>query len=332
MDRNFETQKELLLNLLQQLGLAGHYPETSEVAEVSSLDLVRRGEYSTPTTLFQEDFLLKPGEIPAVQDRYHALLKRRLQVEAQRKPPLFPWEDEVKDYPTELASPEASQPIYAATSVWMSQLRNLKLPVRMPEAVLTELFNQCQMVLTSSLREGAKLVKAVDSLFPGQAPLLNDVAGYVMISPARTGGPSTLQELAERAGIEFPSDYEAAIDTQQMALSLLAAREILTTLTLTVSSKQPQLEREWLTEVGAFTLRTHYQLGQGTVRLRFDAELPCGGSLQFQGDEFRSMADRDNAGHLSVEIRDFVPGQTYPLEVRLGEQDRLMFAVRPLSE
>jgi hypothetical protein len=331
MDRNFETQKELLLNLLQQLGLAGQYPETSEVAEVSSLDPVRRGASSPPSTLLIEDFLLKPGEIPAVQDRYHALLKRRLQVEAQRTPPLFPWEDEVKEYPTELSTPEALQPVYAATSAWMSQLRNLKLPVRMPEAVLTELFTQCQAVLTSSLREGAKLVKAVDSLFPGQAPLLNDVAGYVMFSPVR-GSSSTLQELAERAGIEFPSDYEAAIDTQQMALSLLAAREILTTLTLTISSKHSQVEREWLTEVGPFTLRTQYQINQGTVRLRFDAELPCGGSLQFQGEEFRSMADRDNAGHLSVEIRDFVPGKTYPLEVRLGEQDRLMFAVRPLSE
>jgi hypothetical protein len=329
MDRNFETQKELLLNLLRQLGLAGAHPETNEVTEGSSPDPVRWST-SSPDILPMEDFLLKPGEIPAVQDRYHALLKRRLQVEARRKPPLFPWEREVTDYPAELASPETSQPVYAATSVWLTQLKHLKLPVQMPEAVLTELLSQCQNLVTSSLREGAKLVQAVDTLFPGQGNLLNEVAGYVMVSPSRS--PESLQALAARSGIQFPSEYESAIDTQQMALSLLTAREILTTLTLSVSPKHPTQEREWLTEVGSFKLRTRYQLGKTTARLGIDVELPCGGSLQFQGEEFRSMADRDNAGRLSLEIRDFVPGRTYPLEVRLGEQDQLMFAVRSLGE
>ncbi|MBW4540943.1 MAG: hypothetical protein KME43_17590 [Myxacorys chilensis ATA2-1-KO14] len=329
MDRDFEAKKQILIDLLQTLGLAGYYPQSNPVE--SSRDSSVRESIQAPSSLFQEDFLLKPGEIPAVQDRFHALLKRRLQVEAQRKPPLFPWEKEITDYDAEAVSARATSPVFAETSVWMTQLRNLQLPVPMPESILTELLTRCQAIVTSPLREGAKLVKAVDTLFPGQAQLLNDVAGYVMVSPARSSAAG-LQDLAARAGIEFPDHYEEAIDTQQMALSLLAAREIMHTLTFTVSPKQPQQEREWLTELGAFSLRSHYHFGGGTVRLRVDADLPCGGSLQFQGEEFRSLADRDNAGCLSLEIRDFVPDRTYPLEVRLGEQDLLVFAIHPVSE
>jgi hypothetical protein len=339
MNRDFETKKQILLNLLQTLGLAGDHPTQSDrVVDRSSQDSVRESNQAPPS-LLQEDFLLKPGEIPAVQDRFHALLKRRLQLEAQRRPPLFPWEKEVMEYGAEAA--RATSPMIAATSVWMTQLRDLQLPVPMPESVLTELLTRCQAIVTSSLREGAKLVKAVDTLFPGQAQLLNDVAGYVMVSPARSSAAS-LQELAAQAGIEFPNDYEDAIDTQQMALSLLAAREIMGSLTLTVSPKHPEIEREWLTELGVLTLRTHYHTGgsgvnqstvdQETVHLQIDADLPCGGSLQFQGKEFRSLANRDNAGCLSLEIHDFAADGIYPLEVRLGEHDRLMFAIHPVSQ
>ena len=33
------------------------------------------------------------GEMPTVENRFQALLKRRLQVEIERHPPLFPWGD-----------------------------------------------------------------------------------------------------------------------------------------------------------------------------------------------------------------------------------------------
>ena len=45
------------------------------------------------------------GEIHAVQERFHSLLKQRLRSEYESKPPLFPWESEVTDYPAEV--PEA---------------------------------------------------------------------------------------------------------------------------------------------------------------------------------------------------------------------------------
>jgi hypothetical protein len=38
------------------------------------------------------------GEMPTVQNRFQAILKRRLQAEIERHPPLFPWETELSDY------------------------------------------------------------------------------------------------------------------------------------------------------------------------------------------------------------------------------------------
>lgn len=328
MDYDLEAKKQILLKLLQRLGLTDLSDPMTDLLQNSESPNPVMGSTSTSPSLFEEDSLFKPGEIPAVQDRFHALLKRRLLIEAHRKPPLFPWEDENTEYEVEPKTDEVTYPVLAGASVWMTQIRQLSLPVAIPESVLTELLERCQAVLCTSWKEGVKLVKAVDSLFPGQAQLLNDIAGYVMISPARSSIASLQQE---SAGAELPPSYEAAIDTQQMALSLLAAREIINTLTLTVSPKQPQFEREWLTELGAFTLRAAYDFDAG-VRLRIDAEFPCGGSLQFQGQEFRSTAERDDAGRLSLEIRDFAPDRVYPLEVRLGEQDLLKFAIAPQSE
>ena len=39
------------------------------------------------------------GEIPTVQERFQAILKRRLQDQIAENPPLFPWETQVVDYP-----------------------------------------------------------------------------------------------------------------------------------------------------------------------------------------------------------------------------------------
>ncbi|HTL89044.1 MAG TPA: hypothetical protein VL134_06565 [Leptolyngbya sp.] len=256
-----------------------------------------------------------------MQDRFHALLKRRLLLEAQQNPPLFPWEKEAVHYEAEPASYETNS-VLAASSVWLSQIRHFNLPIPMPEAVMTELLARCQSVLFSSLREGARLVQAVDTLFPNQSQLLNNVAGYVMVSPARST-VAKLQDLAIEIGEELPESFDTAIETQQMALSLLAAREIISTLMLTVSEQQPQLTREWLTEVGALTLSVDYEAD----RLRIKAMLPCGGSLQFQGEESRSLVDRNDAGRLSLEIREFRIDRSYPLEVRLGDQDLLTFAI-----
>ncbi len=325
MDHDLATRTKVLLKLLQNLGLVDRSRLQTDLLQPplnsDPASEIAREDRSFRARSSHEDSSHQPGEIPAVQDRFHALLKRRLLLEAQQNPPLFPWEREAVEYEAEPPSYEA-QPALAAASVWLHQIRHMNLPIPMPEAVMTELLARCQSVLFSSLREGAKLVRAVDTLFPGQTQLLNNVAGYVMVSPARSKG-AKLQDLAIEIGEELPESFERAIETQQMALSLLAAREILSTLMLTVSSNQPQLEREWLTELGAFSLKVGYE----AERLRIEAELPCGGSLMFQGEESRSLVDRNDAGRLSLEIREFEVDRVYPLEIRLGEQDLLTFAV-----
>jgi hypothetical protein len=318
MDHDLQIRTKVLLKLLQNLGLVDQIDLSSDLQLFDeNRGSVREDRSASHLSSF-EDLSHQPGEIPAVQDRFHALLKRRLLVEAERKPPIFPWEREGVSYePTYEA-----QPALAAASVWLSQIRQMNLPIPLPETVMTELLARCQSALFSSLREGAKLVQAVDSLFPGQSQLLNNVAGYVMVSPARSSAVK-LQDLATEIGEELPKSYEGAIETQQMALSLLAAREIMSTLMLKVSTEKPQIEREWLTELGAFTLRMNYEAD----RLQIEAELPCGGSLQFQGEESRSLVDRDGSGRLNLEIRELTVDRVYPVEIRLGEQDLLTFAV-----
>ena len=327
MDHELEARTQVLLKLLHHLGLVD---QTNLKTDLLQPYLNRDPADSTcglefPQCSSHKDSSHQSGEIPAVQDRFHTLLKRRLLLEAQQKPPLFPWEKEEIHYEAEPASCEA-QPVLAASSVWLSQIRHLNLPIPMPEAVMTELLVRCQSVLFSSLREGAKLVRAVDTLFPGQGQLLNNVAGYVMVSPARST-VAKLQDLAIEMGEESPESFDEAIETQQMALSLLAAREIISALMLTVSAEKPHLEREWLTELGAFTLR----VGVEADRLRIEAMLPCGGSLQFQGSESRFLVDRNDSGRLGLEIREFEVGHVYSLEVCLGDQDLLTFAINVQS-
>lgn len=334
MTHDSEAKQRNYLKLLQELGLTnpadldGIDPLT--IAEFAQEQVTNSQDFASELSsdslnLLEEDMLPKSGEIPAVQDRFHALLKRRLQIEIQQKPPLFPWEKEVSDYRSESADARASSPVFSAASVWMAQLRNLSLPVAMPEAVLVELLERCEAVVLSSLREGAKLVKAVDSLFPGQSQMLNDVARLVMVAPARSGAGTLLPDA------ELPASYDAAIEPQKMALSLMAVREILGSLSLIVTPSQPKIERQWLTNLGLLTLKAQYQLSQGSVWLRVEAELPCGGSLQLQGEEWQALADRPDAGRLNLELRDLAPNQTYPLEVQLEEQDNLVFAISPMS-
>lgn len=277
----------------------------------------------------------KSGELPAVQDRFYSLLKRRLQAEIQRNPPLFPWESEVADYQSEgyaLLQSEAAPDLVPAAAkvgaapVWSAQLDRLNLPVPMPQAVLTQLLERCQSAVQTSLREGARLVRAVEEMFPGQTPALNQLAGLVMVSPARSGAIGDRLQAKE----DFPSSYEAAVPPQQMVLSLLAAREILSLLTLPLTPDQPQAEREWLTEAGPLQLQARANYSSAGIQLQVQTELPGAGSIILRVGEFMTAGQRPNAGRLHVELPDLQAVQTALLEVSLGEAQPLVFAL-PLT-
>ena len=259
------------------------------------------------------------GEMPTVQNRFQAILKRRLQVEIERHPPLFPWETELSDYEPDSADAVVESWV-PPVRLWMPQLFNISLPVTLPENVLAQLLDACSEAVYSRRQLGAKLVHAVESLFPDQFGSLNQLAGMVLLYPSRSG---------ER--LQFPGTYEDAASEQQMTLALLAAKEIISALTVPISSTQTLVERQWQTTVGAVTVQAEYQMLEGVPKLRVTARLPRGGSLTLRTPQASASAQRIYPGYLSVESFDLQPNHTYPLEIRFhdSEQTPLIFAICP---
>lgn len=269
------------------------------------------------------------GDIPTVQDRFQTLLKERLRAEIESNPPLFPWETEITsydhDYPDE-AAPQWVPPLH----LWTPQLQNIRwgrLPIPIAQGVFAQLLEPCQNLVMSSLREGSKLVRAVDGLFPGQSGELNELAGLVLRGYAR--GCTDLE-------VEDLPNYEVATTDQQMLMSLLAARGIIESLTLNCPVNQPPVSREWLTALGVLTLEAQYVSNRNTEQpmpsLRVECQFPGAGSLELKGGDAEATAQRPNSGHLSVELFDPQPDKTYALEVRFQnfETRPLMFAIRPI--
>jgi hypothetical protein len=283
---------------------------------LDSEDIAVRLTYLTESTYFPvaELSFFEPGETPAVQDRFHSLLKRRLRNEIELNPPVFPWETEGYEYDAELEA----EPVSAGR--W--QLRSLNLPVPMPERVLSQLFSQCQVVMKQSLQEGKQLVQAVTALFPGQDAALNQLAGMVLASPNRSGAIAPLK------GASFPVDYDSATPPQQMALSLLAAKEIIESLTLNVTAGQP-VERQWQTASGMLSLAAEYDAT--TRKVRVQGHIPSAGKVDFTGTTTQVTAQRSAAGDFSLELFDLQPNQSYLLDVQLigTEESSVIFAVLP---
>ncbi len=266
----------------------------------------------------------KPGEIPAVQERYYALLKRRLKTEIQQHPPKFPWEtDEIFDYEAEILDYKAGE-IVPTKRVWLPQLHSLNLPVALPEQILAQLFALTNQLIDSSLREGEMLVRAVESLFPGQTDQLNNLARLMLTTPARsvaTGG-----ERLSKMALGLPDRYDEANPTQQMLLSMLAAREMVLAQTINLSPTTPWQERQWLTAVGMLKLKVNYQ----DQSLKVRACLPDGGRLSLSGNEQVQTAPQEHQGWVSLELSTPDPDQTYFLEIQLASGDdfeRLTFAI-----
>jgi hypothetical protein len=276
----------------------------------------------------EEFSFFEPGEIPAVQDRFHSLLKRRIQTEIELKPPIFPWETEGYEYDAELVTTPERVPALTVPA-WTAQLQSLNLPVPMPEKVLAHLFSQCQAVMQSSLQEGAKLVRAVESLFPGQDAALNQLAGFVLASPVRSGAIAPPLKSAPGAS-SFPLNYDVATAPQQMALSLIAAREIIESLTLKVSSQQP-VQRQWQMAAGMLNLTAEYDGATG--RLRVQGQLPAAGQVDLKGQGAEARATRSDAGSFSLELYDLEPNRACLLDVQLSDraQASVIFSVCPVA-
>ncbi|WP_375499519.1 PatU [uncultured Nostoc sp.] len=260
------------------------------------------------------------GEIPTVLDRFQAVLKHRLQIQAQEHPPLFPWETQLIDYPDFVDKPSMT---LVPSWGWMVQQSKLNLPRPLPERVFQQLLEKCQSMVTSSVPLGAKLVQVVENFFPNESQALNDIAGLVLRSTYRS--VSTL----DMPNIQ--SDYSDLQPRQQMALSLLAAKQLLENLTLPLSATSPVVERQWLTTVGNLNIKVEYQSVGKLTKLLVEAELPVKGTLTLRGSGTLAMATSSTPGYLSVELGCEQLNPTYTLEVEFPEVDEqsLLFVINP---
>ena len=189
----------------------------------------------SPSSIVRHNHLTL-GEGTMLQDRhFFSVIKRRLRDELEHNPPLFPWETEVQDYPDDL---------------WNLNLKVVQLPVALPQAVLEKLLSACQASIQTVSQKGRQLVQAVESFFPNDPQQLNDMAGMMLLGAAR-------DEEGGKAWIlgQPPQSYETASPQQQMALTLLAADQILfDLLSLDLSPHRPQADSHWETEWGTIAL------------------------------------------------------------------------------
>jgi hypothetical protein len=259
------------------------------------------------------------GEIPTVQERFQAVLKRRLQTQIQNHPPLFPWETQLKDYPDYVDSPLLT---LVPNWGWAAQQSKLNLPILLPEKIFRQLLARCEDLVTSSLPLGAKLVQVVESFFPQDSQTLNDLAGMVLRSTYRS-----VDALEVMPNIE--GDYSDLLPCQQMALSLMAAKQLLENLTLAVSPVNPVVEKQWITSAGVLTLKVEYQFQGKVKKLQVQGQLPAQGILKLQGNGSQAIAQSLSPGCLNLELSANQLNQTYTLEVDLKDinQQPLLFVI-----
>ncbi|NES68861.1 MAG: hypothetical protein F6K24_28355 [Okeania sp. SIO2D1] len=203
----------------------------------------------------------------------------------------------------------------------MNNIKWGKLNIPLTETVFAQLLQSCQDLVPSDLLPGSKLVRAVDSLFPNQSQSLNDLAGLVLVGGTRDG------ELISN----YITAYNTATQKQQMLLSLLAAQEIISSLSLTCHLNQSVTKREWQTALGCLTIEAEYYIPEdrSSACLRIKGQLPEAASFQLQGREVQATTQRSDPGTLCVELFDPQPEQTYQLIIKfLNWEQSLKFVVR----
>ncbi len=301
---------EMAQGSLEQDGFA----QGSPVAYVGALE----GPYGESLSRSSGQEPLKLGAKSVVQGRFYALLKQRLRADAETSLPLFPWETEVLDYEDEWSA----VPV-AGAAVWRPQFDNLRLPVSLPMDLMAQLFERCQSLVQVSAQEGRRLIDALDSLFPGQGPTLNLMAGNVILGYSRDG-----ESLASRLlGFQVPATYGEASPQQQMTLAMVAAYELFSTLTLKLSASAPEVTRSWETMEGLLTLRALYSAEAGSLKV--EATLPAPGCLTVRSAESATTTHRDQAGVAVLLLSEVRLGCQYDLEVELdGIEIPLKFVVQ----
>ncbi|NES67209.1 MAG: hypothetical protein F6K24_19160, partial [Okeania sp. SIO2D1] len=112
---------------------------------------------------------------------------------------------------------------------------------------------------------------------------------------------------------------------------LLAAQEIISSLSLTCHLNQSVTKRQWQTALGWVSIEAEYYIPQdnSSTCLKVKGQLPEAASFQLQGRGVEATAQRLDAGTLCVELFDPQPEQTYQLIIKfLNWEQSLKFVVR----
>lgn len=209
----------------------------------------------------------------------------------------------MQDYPDTL-NHEAG-----AMSLWLDHLQNLDIPSGLPEDVLSELFDRCQLVARQTWQTGRRLVEAVETLFPDQPQTLATIAGMVARPAYRSSQAPVLNQI----------QYDTASSQQQIALSMMAAQSIFDALSITVSAANPTMKQQWLTAAGLLEVEATYRPG-AVSQLDVKATLPQEGSLTLATGTEAIETRRSGAGELVAHMNQPQVAQTYLLDVALGAQ------------
>jgi len=283
--------------------------DTNNLSMELELDSIDPLELEEIDFFCEENELLALGEIPMIENRVQTLLKERLKAEIERKLPLFPWEEKIEDYQAEY--PDVKFPRWVPSKhTWTAQMQNLKwgqLPIPTTENIFAQLLDSCQNLVLSGLQDGAKMVMAVDALFPGQSHLLNDMSNRVLLGATRDSLDPNL----------IPKNYEEANSYQQMLLSLLAAKDIINSLTISCMPNELTVPRQWETAMGTMILEAEYLVPDTELdrSLKIRAIMPAAGKLQLKGTETAVSQQRTEKGVLEVQLLNPQPDQTYELNV-----------------
>ena len=319
LDASPSGQVDEMTGTAAQPGLAPNSPTTAERASASAPDPAA-GDAAAASNQFSSPEvppISELGELPSVQDHFQTVLKRRLQIEISQNPPRFPWESAVTDYPVELTA--------VNTYPWLAQLRSLPLPTTLPDDILAGLLSRCQELIVESLQPGVQLVKAVETLFPDQPQAMDQIAGLVLANATVRSSTATRDMSALQTA--FPDGYDGANPQQQVTLTMLAAKDILETLTLALTPQQPMQQRQWQTSEGTVAITAQYQSGTPN-QIDLAVEVPC--ASQMTMPRLGQAVAQTHSGVLNLTLPEPIAGETYAVEVYFHgtEAAPLTFAIR----
>ena len=209
------------------------------------------------------------SDFSIVEDRFHEILKQRLTKEIETNPPLFPWENEIVEYPMDIYDD------IAKVNSWFPEL---PLPIQLPLKVFSNLLESCLNTIDSFDPQPAKMVKVVSQLFPNNLQFLNNEAGKIAIAGV-TRGAATLEKVQD-LDLE---DYDHCSLEQKMTISLLVAQQILNNLIINLSQAQSSLEKEWEINAGKIAVKANYLID--STQIEITVKLPEAGEISWYEDE-----------------------------------------------